>query len=100
MRCEALALEVGVERARRAAVGVGDEDADVRAVALADLLDLGGDGVGDQLGSHVQARVDAFDADARDARGEGEQLARERATADDDEPGRDLVRPHWRGARR
>jgi hypothetical protein len=38
---EALPCEIGVERPGRPAVGVGDEDPDVTAVALADLLDLG-----------------------------------------------------------
>ena len=67
-----------------------------RPCALADLLDLGRDGVGDPRGLHVEAGVDALDPDAGDARGQRQQLARERAAADDDEPRRDGVgRGRW-----
>ena len=95
-----LAREIGVERAGRPAVGVGDEDPHVRPEPLANHLDLGGDAVGDPLGSHVQPGVDALDPDARDPRGQGQQLPCQGAATDDDESGRDRLRPHWRGARR
>ena len=98
-----------VQRAARAAVGVGDEDADVVAARGAGLRDALGDRAGDPRGAHVQAGVDAVDLDPGEVPGQREQLARERAAADDDDArgagacgrGRpDCVRRGWHGARR
>ena len=69
-------------------------------VLVLDLVDLGSNGVGDALGAHVQPGVDALDADAGDPGGQGEQLASQRAAADDDDPGRDGLRPRWHVVRR
>src|SRR3954468_2780818 len=49
-----LALQIGIERSARPAIGIRDEDPDVGSVPLSDLVDLGRDGVGDQLRPHME----------------------------------------------
>jgi len=67
------------------AVRICHEDADVRPVRLASFGDAPLDGPGDQGRPHVQPGVDAEHLHAGDALGQREQLARQRAAADDDQ---------------
>src|SRR6185369_17009784 len=66
----------------RPAVGVRDEDPLVAVAAR--LMDAGADGGGDPAGSVVQVGRQAGDVDVGQGRGDLDELARERAAADDE----------------
>ena len=84
----AFALEHGIECSAGSAIRVRDEDPNVVAERPARLVDPVRDRAGDPTRSHVQASVHAVDLDAGEVPGQHQQLARERATADDDDSGR------------